>query len=203
MFTVDTINLSMRNPETGKVLTANIYHVENIDRDLSAAQLVMAICLQKAADLESEVVELMKTLSATTTKIENLSTLEQKLVALQDETGVSIYFNAKGGTYNGLGYTDEELANIGKSANDKWTTWASELGVTIPTLSGNDWASKSERETIITNVESKLDELNTISQKNMIELQSKTNKRDQAYDLITAMIKSISNMNNAIASNMQ
>ena len=190
-FTIDTIDLSMRDPETGNILTANIYRIEGIDRDLSAAQLVMAICLQKAADLEQEIVELMDEMSKTTTTIEDLSTLEEKLVALQDNATVGISFKD-------IGWT-EDLPE-GWQSSWKWTDWAGTL-ITVPTYTGST-LTKSEVQTVITNLETKLDSLNTISQKNMIELQSKTNKRDQTYDLITAMVKSIGTSNNAIAGNM-
>ena len=190
-FTIDTIDLSMRDPETGNILTANIYRIEGIDRDLSAAQLVMAICLQKAANLEQEIVELMDEMSKTTTTIEDLSTLEEKLVALQDNATVGISFKD-------IGWT-EDLPE-GWQSSWKWTDWAGTL-ITVPTYSGST-LTKSEVQTVITNLETKLDSLNTISQKNMIELQSKTNKRDQTYDLITAMVKSIGTSNNAIAGNM-
>ena len=190
-FTIDTIDLSMRDPETGNILTANIYRIEGIDRDLSAAQLVMAICLQKAADLEQKIVELMDEMSKTTTTIEDLSTLEEKLVALQDNATVGISFKD-------IGWTDN--LPEGWQSSWKWTDWAATL-ITVPTYTGST-LTKAEVQTVITNLETKLDSLNTISQKNMIELQSQTNKRDQTYDLITAMVKSIGTSNNAIAGNM-
>ena len=192
---IDTFDLSMRDPETGNILTANIYKVEGIDRELSAAQLVMAICLQKAAELEATIVELMDEMSRTTTKIENLSTLEEKLVALQDKGDVECLFSD-------IDWKDD--LPEGWKSGQKWTDWANSVGVTIPNYSESmRTVGKTDLQTVITNIESKLDSLNTVSQKNMIELQSKTNKRDQTYDLITAMVKSIGTSNNAIAGNMR
>ena len=43
----------------------------------------------------------------------------------------------------------------------------------------------------IDNIEAKMDEKNSFSQKTMIELQSLTNKRDQAYDMISNILKSL------------
>lgn len=189
-FTVDTIDLTLNNNETGEVLTANIYRVPGIDRDLSVAQLVMAICLKRAAELEEEIFTIMNLMSMTTTNIENLSTLEEKLVAKQESDSV-------GTTFADIGWTTNLPAGV--SSTDNWKTWAegSPYYITVPGL------TKANIATTITNIESKLDSFNTNSQKDMIELQSKTNKRDQSYDLITAMVKSTMAADNTIASNMR
>jgi hypothetical protein len=43
----------------------------------------------------------------------------------------------------------------------------------------------------ISQIESKMDEKNSFSQQKMIELQSLTNKRDQSYDMISNVLKSL------------
>ena len=55
---------------------------------------------------------------------------------------------------------------------------------------------------IIANIESKLDELNTMSQEQMITLQSETNKRDQSYDMISNILKSLYTVMTGIANNV-
>ena len=55
---------------------------------------------------------------------------------------------------------------------------------------------------LITQIESKMDSLNSFSQQKMIELQSKTNKRDQAYDLITNILKSLNTVEVGIVNNI-
>jgi hypothetical protein len=57
---VDQIYLSMTNPDTGGYLTGDVYTVDGVyeadgvtPRILSIGQLVMAICLQRAAELEA------------------------------------------------------------------------------------------------------------------------------------------------------
>ena len=55
---------------------------------------------------------------------------------------------------------------------------------------------------LITQIESKMDSLNSFSQQKMIELQSKTNKRDQAYDLITNVLKSLNTVEIGIVNNI-
>ena len=57
---VDQIYLSMTSPETGEFLTAYVYTVDGVYeadgvtlRRISMGQLVMALCLKRATDLES------------------------------------------------------------------------------------------------------------------------------------------------------
>ena len=47
-----------------------------------------------------------------------------------------------------------------------------------------------------------MDSLNSFSQQKMIELQSETNKRDQAYNLITNILKSLNTVQVGISNNM-
>jgi hypothetical protein len=55
---------------------------------------------------------------------------------------------------------------------------------------------------LITAIEAKMDEKNTFSQQAMIELQSLTAKRDQAYDMISNALKSINTVLVGNANNM-
>ena len=55
---------------------------------------------------------------------------------------------------------------------------------------------------LITDIESKMDSMNSFSQQKMIELQSDTNKRDQAYDMITNILKSMNTVQVGIVNNM-
>ena len=55
-------DLSMVNPETGLYNTARAYTVEGVTnedgslRQLSIGQLVMAVCLSRAADMETRII---------------------------------------------------------------------------------------------------------------------------------------------------
>ena len=60
----------------------------------------------------------------------------------------------------------------------------------------------SSTDQLIKDIESKMDSLNSFSQQKMIELQSETNKRDQAYDMITNILKSINTVQVGIVNNM-
>ena len=51
--------------------------------------------------------------------------------------------------------------------------------------------ANSSSEQLITDIEAKMDSLNSFSQQTMIDLQSLTAKRDQSYDMISNIIKSL------------
>ena len=171
-FEVSTIDLSMRSPLDGTQLTANVYTLEgvtNIDgtpKVMSIGQLVMAICLQRAAELEEDLIEKMNKMAVTTEEITALSELDSQLTAVEN--------------------TDQTLeaalgADAAKTFIEKWT----ELNGT----SGSITTSSTVKSTI-TAVENLLDSKNTVSQEQLIEIQSVTSKRDQSYDLISACLKS-------------
>ena len=56
-------------------------------------------------------------------------------------------------------------------------------------------------DTFVSTIEAKMDENNSFSQQTMIELQSETNKRDQSYDMISNILKSLNNVMVGIANN--
>ena len=65
--------------------------------------------------------------------------------------------------------------------------------------SGNADASN---DTFISELESTMDSKNSFSQQTMIKLQSQTNKRDQAYDLISNALKSLNTVLTGNVNNM-
>ncbi|MBR0197323.1 MAG: hypothetical protein IJQ34_04250 [Kiritimatiellae bacterium] len=186
---VDSFDLSMVSPETGRFLSANFYTVEgvtNVDgtlRELSIGQLVMAICLKRAAELETNIIALMEEMNDTSAKLEKMTEIENVLLAY----GVYMSDITKNGVvYNGTNYTccDFLVTIVGMSSSD------------VP--SGHVTADSTD---FITALEAKMDEMNSFSQQKMIELQSLTNKRDQSYDMISNILKSlnttmIGNVNN-------
>ena len=182
-------DLSMASPETGEMLTARAYTVEGVTNEdgslrlLSIGQLVMAICLQRASELENSIIELMEEMNATSAKLEKMTEIETVLLAY----GIYMTDITKNGVvYDGTNYTCYDfLVNIVKMDSSE-----------VPT--GHVTADSTD---FITALEAKMDEMNSFSQQKMIELQSLTNKRDQSYDMISNVLKSlntqmIGNVNN-------
>ena len=184
---VDGIVLSMKNPDTGEYLTANVYTVDGVYetgttelRRLSIGQLVMALCLQRAAALESQVIEKMAAIENTSTQLELMTEIENAVLA------GTVNMSSKKVTYNGTSYTYYRFLTeiMGMDAD------------TVPTGKVN-----ADSTDFLTALESKMDEKNTFSQQAMIELQSLTAKRDQSYDMISNVLKSMNTVLIGIANN--
>ena len=84
-FASSSIDLSLRNAETGRPLTASVYDVtldNGTVRTMSVAQLVMAICLKRATEKEADVVAIMEDMARVTSNIEVVSDIEARLLEL-------------------------------------------------------------------------------------------------------------------------
>ena len=184
---VDQIYLSMTSPETGEYLTANVYTVDGVmeadgktPRLLSIGQLVMAICLQRAYTLENGVwdarerkyvdgiIPIMEDMNDASEQLKLMTKIENEVLA------GNVDMSSSKVTYGGVEYTYYQFLAEIVGVND------------VPTGTAN--AKNSE---FITSLESMMDQMNTFSQEKMIELQSYTNKRDQAYDMISNVLKSL------------
>ena len=187
-FTTHTIDLLVNDPshstriqdhfaEGQTSLTANYYTVEGVTnpdgspRALSIGQLVMALCLQRATELEAEIIKIVEDLNKTSEDLERLTEIESAIVNATDSsvnlkttklTGTDIsYYDFLTNSEYGMG-----LKNVPETAN-------------------------SSSEQLITDIEAKMDSHNSFSQQTMIDLQSQTAKRDQSYDMISNILKSL------------
>ena len=164
-------------PEGQSSIYANYYTVDGVTnpdgslRALSIGQLVMALCLRRATELEAEIIETIETLNQTSEDLERLTEIEAAIV---DATDTSIDLTTKMLEGTDISYYDFltqsqygiELTNVPTTAN-------------------------SASEQLIADIESKMDSLNSFSQQTMIDLQSLTAKRDQSYDMISNILKSL------------
>ena len=204
-FTIDTIDLSMVSPESGEYLTANIYYVEGVKdavgdlRPLSIGQLVMAICLKRAAELEGQIIEKMGAMERTSSKLEALTEIETEVVKWPAELQAAgnaarpltnYRVSNDNAVYGGWKYKDA-LVDMGVISSD----------ITYVRISGTPDSNDIMFDDFITAVESKMDEMNSFSQQSMIELQSLTNKRDQSYDMISNVLKSLNTVMTGIVNN--
>ena len=198
-------DLSMVSPETGRYLTARAYTVEgvnNVDdtpRELSIGQLVMAICLSRASKLETDIIALMEEMNSTSAKLEALTEIETEVLKWPDElkaAGTSARslnnynVSSDNAAYPGVTYKTA-LVGMGVIAN----------GISYVRVSGNPDSDDIMFDDFITQLESKMDEQNSFSQQKMIELQSLTSKRDQSYDMISNVLKSLNTVQVGIVNN--
>ena len=183
---IDQIYLSMTSPETGEYLTANVYTVDGVceadgvtPRVLSIGQLVMAICLQRAAELEGSIIDKMAAMELASTQLELMTEIESNILASD------VNMSTKKVTYNGRQYTYYAfLTEVMEIEN-------------VPRGTAN-----ADSTDLLTAIEAKMDAKNTFSQQTMIELQSLTAKRDQSYDMISNVLKSLSTVMTANVNNM-
>ena len=182
-------DLSMVNPETGEYRTARAYTVDGVlgvdnqPRLLSIGQLVMAICLQRATALEADIVELMEDMNQNSVKLELMTQIETDIL----DGGANMdNINTSHVTYEGRNY------NFHDFLVDVVRMDAASVPTGFVSVTDSDF---------ITALEAKMDEMNSFSQQKMIQLQSQTSKRDQAYDMISNVLKSLNTVLVGIANN--
>ena len=175
-FNTEAINLSMRSPETGAYLTSNVYTLEGVTnedgslRQMSVGQLVMAVCLNRATELEGKILELMNGMAVTTDRLELLSKAEAKIADWQRDNS-----------------TSETISNSALKTLLTDTVFAD----LMKEIEESESSSSYDIENLLKEIEEKMDSYNTISQKDLIEIQSLSSKRDDTYSLISNVLKSI------------
>ena len=190
-------DLSMVSPQSGEFLTARAYTVEGVTnadgslRELSIGQLVMAICLSRASELETDIIALMEEMSTTSAQLADMTKIEQAVI---DDFAA----NQNGHAYNLDNVTVTSSTSAVQLLRDLEVINSSQQYVRNDSILSN---ADIMYDDFITQIESKMDEKNSFSQQKMIELQSLTNKRDQSYDMISNVLKSlnttiIGNINN-------
>lgn len=207
---VDSFDLSLRSAETGRHLTANVYFVDGVTdatgapRALSIGQLVMALCLARASELEMGIISLMNEMNGATAKLEALSTLEKAVTDWASRQTQSAYYRLSNHTlteapYTGVNYYDFITDNEYGIGIDLGVTEKGDVRI-------NDTAPHDDKEILFndfaTLIEAKMDEMNSFSQQKMIELQSQTAKRDQSYDMISNVLKSLNTVLVGTVNNM-
>ena len=189
-------DLSMVSPQSGEFLTARAYTVEGVKnadgslRQLSIGQLVMAICLNRASKLETDIIALMEEMNSTSAQLADMTKVEQAVVDDFSSNTSGHAFDLSGVTVS-TGNGMELMRSLG--IFDSTQRYVRNDSV----LSNLDMLYTD----FVTALESKMDEKNTFSQQKMIELQSLTNKRDQSYDMISNILKSLNTTMTGIVNN--
>ena len=201
-------DLSMASPETGEMLTARAYTVEGVTnedgslRQLSIGQLVMAICLQRASELETQIIALMEEMNTTSQQLEIMTSIEEKVIGWSTRSSPP-----HDGKYEHLYHEEDRISAPGSEYDGKTMEEVLRAmgvigdGIQCVRFRGDPDPNDIMYDDFITQIEAKMDEKNSFSQQKMIELQSLTNKRDQSYDMISNVLKSlntqiIGNVNN-------
>lgn len=188
-FNTVQIDLSMKNPETGALLTSNVYTLEGVTnadgslRQMSIGQLAMAVCLSRATKLESQILAEMEAMAETTDRLDRYSRVEADLANWQKDnpnaTLTLAVINANATAYPDLYATFSDAT--------KRAQFLSDIGMST---SQTSW-SPDEVDEIMQKTEEQMDSLNTISQEQLIDIQSLTSKRDDTYSLVSNVLKSL------------
>lgn len=163
-------------------LTANYYTIEGVTnpdgslRALSIGQLVMALCLARATELEAEIIEIVEDLNKTSEDLERLTEIESDIV---NET-----VNLKTKKFEGTDISYYDFLTKPEKAENPGDI----VGMGLKNIPET---ANSSSEQLITDIEAKMDSLNSFSQQTMIDLQALTAKRDQSYDMISNILKSL------------
>ena len=201
---VDQIYLSMTahdldtGMDTGEYLAANVYTVAGVTepdgslRRLSIGGLVMALCLKRAHDLEMGyddsvsgqhvfgIVEIMNKLEATTELLERMTEIETKVLDGDvDLKTKKLWYQGVEMTYYEFLTTCTEVENVPETGT-----------------------VNAKSKDFIAALETEMDSKASFSQQTMIQLQSETTKRDQAYDMVSNVLKSVNNSLVGNANNM-
>ena len=190
-------DLSMVSPQSGEFLTARAYTVEGVTnadgslRQLSIGQLVMAICLSRASKLEADIIALMEEMSTTSAQLADMTKIEQAVI---DDFAA----NQNGHAYDLNNVTVTSSTSAVQLLRDLEVINSSQQYVRNDSIQSN---ADIMYDDFITQIESKMDEKNSFSQQKMIELQSLTNKRDQSYDMISNILKSLNTTMTGIVNN--
>ena len=201
-FGTQLMPLTMRNPETGRIMTATVYTLDGVDGLLSMGQLVMAICLSRAADVESDLVKVMKEVNQTSEKLKCLTRIQAELVKWYEEHPADAKYGFEM-TDDSWTYTDKDSGKTYSSGN--WREFLTDdtgCGMTEDLLKKTT-LTRPEVETLIDSVSDTLDGNNSISQDQLISMQSLTTKRDQAHDMVMNILKSFSSQEIGNANNLR
>lgn len=212
-FNVESINLSMRDFSTQvpgysdpsgydkedestwpSYHTANVYTLAGVTgadgkpRKMSIGQLVMAVCLSRATELEAKIVAEMAAMATTTDELESLSKVEADLAAWQkaNPTGtlsVAEIEKDEKGVYS-TSYPNLYATFVDET---KRTAFLTDVGMST---SAKSWTA-DEVDELMQSTEKLMDSKNTMSQEQLIDIQSLTSKRDDTYSLISNVLKSL------------
>ena len=202
-FETESVRLSMLDPRTGRYLKANVYTLEGVVnedgslREMSIGQLVMAVCLNRATELERDIVKMMDDMAINTDNLAALSSIEEALVA--GKMG-SVTWTEES-PYMGLTLAASVTFRV-QDANGKVvkTVTTSNVNTILDEL-GIAYSGKTVAD-IIAAVEEKIDSFNTVSQEQLIEMQSLTSKRDDTYSLVSNVLKSLYTVLSGNANNL-
>ena len=150
---------------------------------LSLSRVIMLVTLIRAELIEEQLVEQMDKLATRTAQL--IASADAEQIILNNS---HVCNNTQFYYYHGISTTSSGSGNAFTTLGPYLTNSKGlGLSVTLPADDNEVWSS-TLKEQIISAIQTKQDELNTISQETSINIQSLINKRDQSYLLGTNAI---------------
>ena len=152
----------------------------------SLLQLVIMVCLRNAQVIENDITPLMETIAENNNKLDAANSVCSWLLTCQPGSDTKIDSSTT------TTYVNENGTTVAASYYYIITTY---LGVTTYTMNGSSHTISTGKwdygtcQAILESMNNKVDELNSLSQENMIDLQALVDKRDQAYELSSNITK--------------
>jgi len=174
--------------------------------------MLMAVQSQRAQMLDDQIKTQLQGVQDRNDQIARLNTVLSTLTAMQNNFPSDAKPNAKFG--GSPPWTFEKNANDALKAagiTDLGFTHASAEGYSDSTgwfktnMAGrvNSATTKAEIDTAITTIKGQIDSASNSQQMDMLRLQSLTNKRNEAYDIMTNFVKKMQDARSSIIANMR
>jgi len=204
-FEISKITLSGRD-KSANPLTASVYTLEGVTnadgslRLMSIGQLCMAICLQRAAKVELDLVGKMNEMAENSASLKTLSDVEQKIA---DKYNTEYSGSSTSFVVEFPSATLEEFDRLMTSQHG-YATGKAPYTISAADSKGNRkiTVTSSQADQFFTDVEATMDALNTTSQELLIDIESLTAKRDDTYSLVSNLTKSFYQACSAIGNNL-
>ena len=177
--------LTVTDPDTGRLLTAKVYTIEGVEGTFSMGQVVFAVCMAIALEREQKLVDVMEEIDNITDQLQTSTDIQAALVDWFNEAALKDNFNLEFGegvaiSYQGRVYSGKEWRDF------LWEV----LEISKDILPSGDSLTRDQVETLIDGISDKMDSLNAVNNDQLIKMQSETAKRDQAFDLLSNILKS-------------
>ena len=182
---IETVGTNRYAPAAAQSVDTYIY---NGSADMTLGQLVMAVCIRRAAALETASVEKMNELNATNVKLQAYSkVMEQLATADSLDTAIDIA---------STGFTPSKVSRTATIREFLVT----ECGISSTSLPSS-LSTSADREKAIDALKALVDPLSQTSQEQTIDLQSLVSRRDVTYNTSSATVKRLMQDQLNVASN--
>jgi len=175
---------------------SSINNIQNMDLETA----MMAVQSSRANQLENQLKDQISAVQAKNEQVSQLNGLLSQVNTMVARFDPSATATSKlGSTSGGVGVKESERLALGaalKSAGFKISVDTTESGSLYK-------VPKSEWDALVVNIKGSIDSLSNTQQMDMLRLQSLSNKRNEAFDVMSNFIKKMQDSRSSILGNMR